>query len=110
MNDNWLTQKSQIQEEPLRSNTPLVGPIIAKFRNLWGSVAAKWMIHHFVRQQNEFNTLASMQLQTLDARLIEQDHDLVALTRRVAELHVTMHQLQKQIENVDAQLAEIEDA
>ena len=109
MNDNWLVQKSQIKEEPLQSSAPVVGSLIAALRNAWGSVAAKWMIHDVVQQQNEFNKLMALHIQTLDERLIEQDHELVSLTHQMAELNVTMGQLQKQIERVDAQLAQFED-
>lgn len=108
MGDNSLVQKSQIKTAPLQSNTPVIGPLIAKFRNMWGSVAAKWLIAQMVGQQNEFNQLVITHLETSREQLIEQDHDLVTLTRQVAEMNITMRQLQQQVQELEAQLAQLE--
>lgn len=97
MNDNNLVQKAQLQEHPLQSSIPILGGFIAAIRNLWGTVAAKWMIRQVVQQQNEFNLLAADHLQSLNRRLVDQDKQIVSLTRQVAELNVTIHQLQKQL-------------
>jgi uncharacterized protein YlxW (UPF0749 family) len=108
MSDNSLLSKSQIKAAPLQSNAPVVGSLIAKFRNAWGAVAAKWMIAHVVSQQNEFNQLLASHLETASEQLIEQDRDLVALTRQVAEMNIAMRQLQQQVQELEAQLAQLE--
>ena len=108
MSDNSLAQKSQIKTTPLQSNAPVMGPLIAKFRNTWGAVAAKWMIAQVVSQQNEFNQLITSHLESASEQLIEQDHELVALTRQVAEMNIAMRQLQQQVQELEAQLAQLE--
>jgi hypothetical protein len=108
MSDNSLGSKSQIKSVPLQSNTPVVGPLIAKFRNAWGSVAAKWLIAQMVAQQNEFNHLIAVQLESSYEQLIEQDRELVALTRQVAEMQLAMRHLQGQVQQLEAQLAKLE--
>ncbi len=108
MRDNSLAQKAQIKTAPLESKTPLVGTLIARFRNMWGAVAAKWMIAQMVRQQNEFNQLVTTHLQTASEQLIEQDHDLVALTRQIAEMNIALRQLQQQVQVLEAKLAQLE--
>ncbi len=108
MGDNSLVSKSQIKTAPLQSKTPVVGWIIARFRNAWGSVAAKWLIAQVVIQQNEFNQLIAVQLESSAEQLIEQDRELVTLTRQVAEMQIAMRQLQGQVQQLEAQLAQLE--
>ena len=108
MNDNWLMQKSQVVEKPLQSKSPILGPIIAKTRNIWGAVAAKWLIHDIVLQQNEYNRIVTQQLQTLDSRVIEQDHEIVILTKQVAELNITIKQMQKELRALHENMAQFE--
>lgn len=108
MNNKWLVQKSQIKTAPLQSKTPVVGWLITKFRNAWGSVAAKWLLAQVVTQQNEFNHLVAVQLESSHEQLIEQDRELVALTRQLAEMQIAMRQLQGQVQQLEAQLAQLE--
>ena len=108
MSDNSLMSKSQIKSTPLQSSTPVVGSLIAKFRNAWGSVAARWMITQVVSQQNEFNQLLAAHLETASEQLVEQDREMVALTRQVAEMNIAMRQLQQQVQTLEAQIAHLE--
>lgn len=108
MSDNSLMSKSQIKSTPLQSNAPVVGVFVAKFRNLWGAVAAKWMITQVVSQQNEFNQLLTAHLEAASEQLVAQDRELVGLTRQVAEMNIAMRQLQQQVQALEAQLAQLE--
>ncbi len=110
MNENPLAQKSQIKVESLQSAAPVIGPLVAAFRNLWGNVAARWLLVGAFRQQNEFNRLTAVQWQLLDKRLADQDRELVTLTRQVAELRIALCQTQKHVRQLEAQLSPPEEA
>lgn len=104
MNENPLAAKSQVHIKPLQSAAPVVGPLVAAWRNWWGNVAARWLLAGAFRQQNEFNQLTAVQWQMLDERLADQDRELVTLTRQVAELRLALHQAQKRVRQLEAQL------
>ena len=105
---DWLQKKAQVVERPFVSQTPLVGPIIARFRELWNGVSTKWFVRAIVQQQNEFNDLVVRRVNDLDVRFIEQDREGVLLTHSVAELSGRVIQLQRQINQLEARLAQLE--
>ncbi len=45
----------KVEEKPFESTIPVVGPLIAGFRNAWNSVAAKWHVRRLLLQQNHYN-------------------------------------------------------
>ena len=44
-----------VNERPFTSRVPVVGPIIAGFREVWNSVATKWYVRPLMEQQREVN-------------------------------------------------------
>lgn len=64
-----LRQKAQLQEAPFTSAVPLVGSLVARFREAWHSVAGRWQLRAVIQQQNAFNALLVAHLERLDARL-----------------------------------------
>ena len=105
MDENPLAAKARVKIEPLQSAAPVIGPLVAALRNWWGNVAARWLLAGAFRQQNAFNRLTAVQWQMLDERLAEQDRELVALTRQLAELRLALRQTQKRVRQLEAQLA-----
>jgi len=57
-----------LPEHVFSSPVPLFGPLIARFRDLWNSIATKWYVSPLIRQQSEFNRLAvdRFEVQTVD--------------------------------------------
>ncbi len=55
----------EVKELPFESSVPIVGALIAGFRNLWNSVAAKWHVRRLLQQQNSYNLLVFHMLQSL---------------------------------------------
>ncbi|MCA9993479.1 MAG: hypothetical protein H6988_09365 [Pseudomonadales bacterium] len=105
---DWLETKAQVQERPFESHTPLIGPLIVRFRSAWNSVATKWFVRALVQQQNEFNALVVHRLQDIDARLIAQDHDATLLRHDLAELSAHLAQMTRLQESIDQRLARLE--
>ena len=64
-----------LQEFEFRSSLPVIGPVIARLRSLWYSVAARWAIRSLIEQQEAIN-----QQQDVYAR------SLLSLSQEVARL------------------------
>ena len=104
----WLLQKSQVQERPFTSNTPIIGPLLVRFRQMWNSVATKWYVRPLLQQQNSFNQLAVSQLQEHDQWFILQDREQTELTHDLAQMTLYLGQISQRLQALDAQLALLE--
>ena len=111
-----LRQGSVLQEHRFGSQTPLIGPFIARFRSAWHSVAGKWAIRSIAQQQSTFNLKLVTQLEQVEQQLAMDlsdtneclslnDHDLMDLTRTVAELTQQVIQLQQTVAELEARLS-----
>jgi hypothetical protein len=91
-----LTDLASVQEQPFRSQTPLIGGLIARFRQFWNSISTQWYVRPLLAQQNRFNHALLQRVQEQEARLIQQDRELSALTRDHAELTAQVVRLTRQ--------------
>lgn len=103
-----LQQKAWGREQPFRSAIPLFGPLIARLRDAWNSVATKWYVRPVVAQQNRFNALVLQYLSDYQERLLAQDSDHDALRYSVAELSHQLARLDKQLTRVEERLSDLE--
>jgi hypothetical protein len=131
-----LRSVAMLQEHRFRSQIPLIGPLIARFRELWNGVATKWYVRPLIQQQNEINqqlvaVLAAQaaslhdvasriaenearlhhqdnRQQDHDGWLIEQDREQVTLTRSQAELTVRLIQVERLLMEIEQRLTELE--
>ena len=100
----------KIKERPFVSDKPIVGPLIARIRELWNSVAAKWFVRAQMQQQMMFNltvvrTLADFTALVDEIQALAHDADqnsallaerLVELGERISdELHAISERLEK---------------
>jgi hypothetical protein len=106
--DDWLYDKAEIKEQPFRSPTRMVGPLIARFRSLWNSVSTKWYVRPLLQQQNRFNQLLVERLQDHDVRLIEQDRDQTALTHDLADVAAQLKQTNRHLASIERRLQRLE--
>jgi len=107
--NEWWRAKSQIKERPFTSQVPLLGGVIAWFRDTWNSVSTKWYVRPLVQQQNEYNRLLAQWIQDYDTRLIEQDRLQVQLAHDAAELTAMIIQMNHLLQSIDRRLARLED-
>ncbi len=77
-----LQQLALIEEPTFRSKIPLV----ARVRTMWNNVAARWYVQGMFQQQIAFNQAIVQVLTEQEERLVAQDRELVALTKRLAIL------------------------
>lgn len=112
-----LKAKWRVQERPFVSHVPLVGPIIARFREAWNSVSTKWYVRLLLQQQNEFNRLVVQRLQELekfeeveglvaelDEWALDDDREGTALAREVGELTYAAVRLEKRLAELETRL------
>lgn len=72
---NELTPLAAIREQPFHSDVPLVGGLIARFRQTWNRVSTEWYVKPMIRQQSQFNeTLLTALRQTQEVRADDQHH------------------------------------
>lgn len=83
----------KIEERPFVSDKPIIGPLIARIRELWNSVAAKWFVRAQMQQQMIFNltvvrTLADFTalMDEVQAQARDADQDSTLLAERLVEL------------------------
>lgn len=108
--DDWYYDKAEIREQPFRSPTRLLGPLIARFRSLWNSVSTKWYVRPLLQQQNHFNRLIVERLHDHDVRLIDQDREQTALAHDLAEVAAQLRQTNRLLTSIDRRLQRIEQA
>ncbi len=108
--NDWLEDKATVQERPFVSNTPLIGPLLVRFREAWLSVAARWFVRAMVQQQNEFNILVVHRLRDIDSRLIAQDREDTLLRHDLAEVTAQLAHNRRLLEALDERLSRIERA
>ena len=112
---NRLAKEWRVEEEPLRSSVPVVGPLIAAFRNAWNSVAARWYVRLLFQQQQGFNQLVSgvvsqqmvhqlEQSQRHSLLLCDREQSIAALAAQLARIEVRVLRLEKML--ADSEKAE----
>jgi hypothetical protein len=103
---NQPSVRGVLREYRFKSQSPVVGPLIARLRAAWYNMAARWGDEAIINQQTAYNQAVAQQLAELDQRLILADHDLTNLTRTVAELAQQVIELRHVIEEAQAARAQ----
>ncbi len=80
-----MRQKMTLSEPRFHSDVPLLGPLIARFRAAWGSVAVRWYLRPLREQQSQLNELVANQLHSQQVRLAMQAEEQAALAQDIAE-------------------------
>lgn len=103
----------QVQERPFTSRVPIVGPLVARFREMWNSVSAKWYVRPMLEQQNEINRIAQERLAALQEILLCLDRETVDARRLQAEamlgLQAEADRLRERISRLERELSELSD-
>ena len=108
-NPNLLKELATVEERPFTSHTPLIGPLIIRFRSAWNSVAAKWYVRPLLEQQNKFNQQTASIIEEQTRWQLTQDQENAALTREVARLTIQIVHLNRQLDQLCARVEQLED-
>lgn len=111
-----LEARREVVERPFNSNVPLLGPLIARFRDGWNSISTKWYVRPLLQQQNEFNLAVVQHLQRVAARLdthgawlADQDDDQQALLARTEELSRQIDRMNRALASLEERLSLLEE-
>jgi hypothetical protein len=115
--DEWYRQElitRQVLEEPgFHSGVPVVGPLIASFREAWNDVSTKWYVRLILQQQVAFNRLAAAMLDDLSSQAGANARDISWLAGELAEMNrhflETLNQMQNDLDVLREQMRRIED-
>ena len=103
-----------LREHDFQSTVPIVGSLIRSVRRGLYSLTAKWSTRALIQQQTDINAALVQRVNVLvqhvktlneqmaeqSAWLIEQDREVVALTRTVAELQAQARWLAKRRQSI----------
>lgn len=103
-----LAQAGQIEPQPFTSTTPLLGPLFARLRDIWASVAAKPYVGALNNQQNEFNKSFAEELKAIEERLHEFKAVWMRREKEQRELTWELRALQQELNKTHRLLASIE--
>lgn len=105
---DWLEELAEVQEHTFRSETPIVGPLIARFRQGWNSVSTKWYVRSLIQQQNQFNRLVAQRLRQQDERLVAQDREQTELVHDLSEVTAQLAQANRLLTSIEQRLERLE--
>lgn len=77
-----------LEEFTFQSTVPVVGPLLAKLRSMWYSVAARWAVRHLIQQQEFINQQQDVYLRSL-----------IGLSREMARLAIQLESRTREKEN-----------
>jgi len=110
-----LRATTTLQEYRFRSQVPLIGPLIVRFRELWNGVATKWYVRPLIQQQNEINqqfvaTLAAQAtgLRDVASRLVVNEERLANSEERLANSEERLANSEERLANSEERLANSE--
>jgi hypothetical protein len=93
-----LRPMATLHEYRFRSQVPLIGPLIARFREIWNSVSTKWYVRPLIEQQSEINqqivsalVVQAAALRDVASRLAMDEERLVSNEVRVGQQEARLH-------------------
>ena len=118
---NQLRSVAVLQEYHFRSQVPLIGSLIVRFRELWNSVSTKWYVSPLIEQQSEINRQLVAELHDVNLRLaedeerlvgwlIEQDRDQSAAIGDLSETALRLIQTNRRLAELEHRLAMLENS
>jgi len=105
---DWFITKARVEERPFTSHTPIIGPLIVRFRTLWNNISTRWYMLPILTQQNAYNQLVAERLSDIDNRLITLDREHTQLVHDIAELNIHFVQMNHLLQTINSRLAHIE--
>ena len=76
----------RLEDFEFRSDTPLVGPLVAWCRSRWYAIAAKWGVRHLAEQQEAINRRHASRQRALEERIAKLSDENALLARENALL------------------------
>jgi septal ring factor EnvC (AmiA/AmiB activator) len=100
---NW-----EVHDKSLTSDFPLIGPLVAWFRNSVNSISTKWYMRSILDQQNQLNRRLSEQAAQLQLQLSDQDHELSIMAHDMAEITNQLIQMNQMLSAIETKMTQLE--
>ena len=100
-----LNEYRIITEPTFQSDAPLVGPLIAAFRQQWNDVSTKWYVRLIMEQQQAFNALVARLLAEQSRLLEDRETQVRANAQDVSLLANQLLEMQQQINELTQAVA-----
>jgi septal ring factor EnvC (AmiA/AmiB activator) len=99
-----LRSTATLQEYRFRSQVPLIGPLIVRFRELWNGVATKWYVRPLIQHQSEVNQQLVVVLAAQAAGLRDVASRLAVDEERLANNEARLDQQETRLDQQEARL------
>jgi hypothetical protein len=95
-----LASMWEVTERPFTSDTPVIGSLIVRLRELWNWMSTRWYVRALLEQQNRFNYRILQRVTELETHVLDFDADResTVLTREMGELRVRLTTLEQRID------------
>ncbi len=111
-----LENVSQVEPRPFTSAAPVLGPLIARLRYLWASIAVKTYTGALKTQQNEFNQAAADELRAVEGWLREisnvwmrQEGERRELSSELAAIHQELNKTYRALSRIESRIRNLEE-
>ncbi len=101
-----LNKQVTVEERPIISSTPLIGPLVVRIRGLWNGVLTKWRL---LQIQNQVNSTLVEELRQQSIRMNQEAERLADLDRTQTTTHRDTAVLSAQIRQLNRRLQELDD-
>lgn len=91
-----LEQAWQVTEQPFKSTFPVLGPLIAWFRERCNRISTRWYVLKLLEQQNQFNRL-----------LVELAYQVNAIQGQLSEVQASVQTRFEMMDHLMAQQADL---
>ena len=100
---NW-----EVHDKPLKSDFPVIGKLVAWFRNSVNSISTKWYMQSILNQQNQLNRRLSERAAQLQLQLSDQDHELSIMAHDMAEITNQLIQMNQMLSAIETKMTQLE--
>lgn len=93
----------RISEVPFTSQTPIIGPLVVRFRTAWNQISTRWYVLPLVQQSNLIFERVQLRFAHFTEWLAMVDRDQVETRRALAEAQLQIAQLERRLQALEAQ-------
>jgi hypothetical protein len=102
-----MEQAWQVTERPFVSKFPVLGPLIAWFRERWNRVSTRWYVLALLEQQNHFNRLLlelAYQVHAIQRNMLMIDHLIAQQADLIADRGLSIAALAEGMAHLNEQV------
>jgi GT2 family glycosyltransferase len=103
-----LKAKATVRPQPFSSETPAIGPLLARLRTLWADIEARPYVDALNSRQNDFNAALAAELEALESRLAAAGRQWLEADMAQGEITAVLQQIEEDLAESARCIAEID--